>query len=323
MLLASTAGECLGVQSALGWVDRLVREGLAGEYREGSGDEASVLVRVEGRHDAYPVDGWEPLARGAWHRDGEVVLHDACGSGFDVHVSVVLGRPVLHARWRPDPRTRLASRLLRSRFHLLSRAVLVQYPVLWWAGVHGRSPLHVGGVEVGGAAALLSGPAGVGKSTLLTAAVGDGARAVGDNLCVSDGERIWGLVEPLRSEGGSGRRMPHGRRESAWPDRLPDLTPDQLLVLARGKGKELTLLPLKREDAVRDLIASTYAAGELRRYWTFCALLAAGTGLGPAHPPVTQTAERLAGRLPCRSLELPVLSAARPSGLRTCLETSS
>jgi hypothetical protein len=47
------------------------------------------------------------------------------------------------------------------------------------------------------------------------------------------------------------------------------------------------------------LVAGTYAAGELRRYWQFCATLALATGMGPAHPPVSEVAHDFAHRLPC------------------------
>jgi len=322
MLVVETAGEQLGISAAPRWVRRLAAEGLAGEGQLADGAAATVVTQVESSRTRFPVKGWEPLTRGAWHREGQVVLENACGSGFDLHLAVADGRPVFTARWRPAPSVRLAGIALRSRFHLLSRAVLVQYPVLWWAGVMGRAPLHVGGVALDGTTAVLAGPAGVGKSTLMESAVSDGAVAVADNLCVSDGERLWGLVEPLRSEHGQGRRMPHGRREACWPQRIPALRPEQLLVLRRGGGDSYEITPLNPDRAVRDLICSTYAAGELRRYWSFAALLAAGTGLGPAHPPVAETAERLVSRIPCRSLALPRLSAARPAGLRLCLENA-
>jgi hypothetical protein len=60
--------------------------------------------------------------------------------------------------------------------------------------------------------------------------------------------------------------------------------------------------------AARALVAGTYAAGELRRYWAFAATLALGTGLGPAHPAIVGEAERLAQSVPCLEVMLP----ARP-----------
>ena len=60
----------------------------------------------------------------------------------------------------------------------------------------------------------MTAPSGVGRSTLLLASSG-GSRATADNLAVGDGTTVWGLVEPVRVEGGGGRRMPHGRHEAA------------------------------------------------------------------------------------------------------------
>jgi hypothetical protein len=45
-------------------------------------------------------------------------------------------------------------------------------------------------------------------------------------------------------------------------------------------------------------------AGELRRFWPVAALLAAGTGRGPAHPPVADVAAGLTAALPCWTLRL-------------------
>lgn len=320
MQVLDTAGERLAIDLEPLWVRRLVTEAVAGESRPGADADATVVVRVERSRSAFRTEGWAQLARGVHHHDGCVVLRDACGSGFDVHVRVQEGRPVFTARWRPSLRVRAASLVLRSRFHLLVRAVLVQYPVLWWAGVMGRAPLHISGLTLGTTAAVLSGPGGVGKSTLLARAVAEGSRAVADNLCVSDGERVWGLVEPLRTEGGSGRRMPHGRREGPLPGRLASLRPDQLFVLRRSGGERFEIAPIDHEGAVRDLVCGTYAAGELRRYWPWAAVLAAGTGLGPPHPSVTATAEGLASSVACRSVGLPRLGAAGPADLRTRLE---
>jgi hypothetical protein len=52
-------------------------------------------------------------------------------------------------------------------------------------------------------------------------------------------------------------------------------------------------------------------AGELRRYWSLAATLAAGTGLGPAHPSVSRVCGSLAQQLPCFEASL-----ARGDGTR-------
>jgi hypothetical protein len=68
-------------------------------------------------------------------------------------------------------------------------------------------------------------------------------------------------------------------------------------VLERGPHTEVSAIG--SAEAARSLVAGTYAAGELRRYWAFAATLALGTGLGPAHPPVAAVAAGYADRLPC------------------------
>ncbi len=210
----------------------------------------------------------------------------------------------VYVRQRPPLTVQAAEVLLRSRFHLLMRELLLQYPVLWWAGVHGRVPLHASTWARKGHVTLLAGPSGVGKSTLLELELTSGGTATSDNVCVSDGRLVYGLVEPMRTESANGRRMPHGRRESPMPGRVPCLEPDRVVVLRRGAEPlpEVRLLPWER--AARALTAGTYMAGELRRYWGFAATLALGSGLGEAHPPVEAAARALARRLPCIEVSL-------------------
>ena len=61
--------------------------------------------------------------------------------------------------------------------------------------------------------------------------------------------------------------------------------------------------PVRTERAARALIAGTYAAGELQRFWPLVAHLALA-GLGPVHPPIEETATRLTESLPCYELTL-------------------
>jgi hypothetical protein len=56
--------------------------------------------------------------------------------------------------------------------------------------------------------------------------------------------------------------------------------------------------------AERGFVTNTYEAGELRRYWSYAATLAAGTGAGPAHPPVSKVASDFVAARPCFSLSL-------------------
>jgi hypothetical protein len=305
-----TAGERLEITCSLPWVADLISEGAAGELSR-NGGPASLEICVEEERRPFDTRGWPLLTRGAWARGGEVVVENACTAGFDVHVDCSGTRARLRFRWRPPARDRAAARVLRSRFHLLARCVLTQYPALWWAGVSGRVPLHASACTTEGATVLLTGPSGVGRSTLVLGEVQAGGQTTGDNVSVADATTVWGLVEPMRVEGGDGRRMPHGRNEACLRDRASSLVPDCVVVLRRGSSGEPALLPCSATAAARDLVTSTYMAGELRRYWGFAAVLAAGTGVGPAHPPIAEVANALATTLSCRELVL-----SRSPGLR-------
>jgi hypothetical protein len=99
--------------------------------------------------------------------------------------------------------------------------------------------------------------------------------------------------------------------------RAAALVPDSLVVLERRPGEETSLSPCGSETAARALVTSTYMAGELRRFWSFAAMLAAGSDIGPSHPPVADVAARFAAELPCFVLALgtepPQLGAALSS----------
>jgi hypothetical protein len=298
-----TAGVHLDVRCDLDWAARLITEGAAGEL--GNPDlHAAATVRVEADRHPFDTAGWRLLTRGAWERDGDLVLSDVCTTGFDLRVTLDAGRPAFAYRWRPRPRSRAAAWALRSRFHLLARAALIQFPALWWASELGRAPLHASAVETAAATVLVAAPSGVGRSTLLVRELEHGGRATGDNLGVSDGETVWGLVEPIRVDGGGGRRMPHGRREIPLAARAVSLRPAAVVVLERGDPGRSALVPCTPEAAARRLVTSTYMAGELRRFWPLAAELAAGTGRGPAHPRVADVAADLTAELPCWTLRL-------------------
>lgn len=308
--LLLTAGERLAIRCPQGWIARHVAEGADGCFIPGPADEATVRVRVEPDRGPFPVTGWQRLARDGWCDDGHVVLCDVATSGFDLHAWHDGAVPELVLRWRPPPRTRAAAVALRARARLLVQAVLLVYPVLWAASVRGRAPLHAAAATAGAAGpVLLVGPGGTGKTTLVTAEVADNGQATADNLVVGDGHRVWGVVEPSRGDTGHGRREPHGRRAGHLAGRVPVLDPATLVVLARGAGYLVEACPPR--TAARALVASTYAAGELRRYWGVHALLALGTGAGPAHPPVADTAAAFAGRLRCLRVELPRVRGER------------
>ena len=319
----ATAGERVCFESSLPWVMDLIVEGAGGELAPSDGRRASLRVDVGADRRPFDTSGWELLARGAWRRDGDVVLENACTSGFDLHLRHTPECAELTFRWRPPARERAAARALRSRFHLLARAVLMQYPVLWLAATRGRAPLHASACATGASTSLLTAPSGVGRSTLLIRELQAGGRATGDNIAVGDGSAVWGLVEPVRVEGGAGRRMPHGRNEAPLQHRLESLAPDCLVVLERGRLDEPLLSSCSADAAARSLVTSTYMAGELRRYWSFAATLTAATGVGPAHPPVMEVAKAFASRLPCFSLSLGRTSHARLTDLLEAVEVAA
>jgi hypothetical protein len=313
--LLNTAGEQLAIECDLPWVADLIEESAGAELVKVGTTSSSIRIRIEAERRPFDVRGWVPLTRGAWHREGRVVMEDPCTAGFDMLASCDDDGARFTFRWRPNPRSRAAGLALRSRFHLLARAVLVQYPAMWWAGARGRAPLHASAFSTGAVTPLLAGPGGVGKSTLLFRELAEEATAIGDNLCVSDGATVWGLVEPLRIEGGPGRRMPHGRREASFPSRARELVPDRVVVVRRGSSEAPAVRPCDPDAAARWLTAGTYMAGELRRFWGFAAALSLGTGAAPPHRPVGLTASSLARRLPCIEVTLGRLPGVRLSEL--------
>lgn len=283
----------------------------------GAAAAAAIHVRVECSKDAFDLPGQRPVTRGTVGDGSRVAMTDACGSGLDLLFEPSPGVLTVTARPRPAARHRALRLAAPARTELLWRAALVQYPALWWAGVHSDAvPLHVSAARVGGAGVVVAGPGGVGKSTLLHGLARDEGVPVSDNLCTYDAQLLHGLSEPVRVEAGSGidrhpsqrGRMPHGRVEQVWPVREPALRPSLVLVLSRGNGPHTTVSPTSSEAAARTLTAGTYAAGELRRYWSFAATLALGTGLGPAHPAVAEQARHLTRQGRC----VEVVLASRP-----------
>jgi hypothetical protein len=313
--ILQTGGERVELDCRCRWLADVLEEGAAGELRPASPGPVDVRVTVEDTAAAFDASGWEPLTRGAWRRPGQVIVRDACSSGLDLLVRAIDDTLDVRARWRPSAAVRGANALLRSRARLLLREVLLQYPAIWWAGRRGRAPLHASVCTLpqdhAAPTALIAGPGGVGKSTLVQAELAAGGSSTCDNLCTSDGHRAWGMVEPLRVEidrrvasAPVGRRMPHGRRETQWPSRIAALTPDVLIVLRRGTDEMPVVRPLDPDQASRVLVTGTYMAGELRRYWQFAATLALGTGVGRAHPAVEEVAGALAAQLPCLEVVL-------------------
>ncbi len=340
----TNAGERLGIDCDVDWIGALIVEAADGGLNEGDPGSGTVLIRVEATRDPFDTAGWEPVARGAHGHERSLVLRNLLSTGFDLRVEPDTDaggaggavRFTFTFRWRPGRRERAMALALRSRFHLLARSALLRYPALWAAGTRApsRAPLHASACTAGvGGVALLAGPGGVGKSTLVAKELAAGGNAIGDNVCVSDGASAWGVVEPLRVEGGTsaglpwtallrsparsagGRRMQHGRREAHMPGRVASLAPDRLVVLRRGVSATASVQPCSPEAGARALVAGTYMAQELRRYWAFAATLALGTGIGPPHPPVAQVAGTLARDLPATLIVLPNKPGPRLSEL--------
>lgn len=307
------AGERLLVDCRPHWLLSIIGEACGNALQPGTDDDPDIHLVVTDAVAPFELKGWDPLTRGAYHRAGNLVLINACGSGFDLRFTVspngAHAKIRIEARYRPPTRDRVAALALRSRFHLLTRAVLVQYPALWVAGTRGRMPLHAAALRTDQEVLLLAGPGGVGRSTMLLEAlglleaVGNTGRACSDNLSVSDGQAVHGLVEPIRIEGAAGRRMPHGRGERELPSRAKVLVPDRVVVLRRARGGVPVVRPITARRAADVLTAGTYMAGELRRYWAFAATLALATGRGPACPRVTDVATAFA-RLPAVEITL-------------------
>lgn len=300
MRAVTTAGEHVAVDCDVPWLSTLLAQAAAGELAETAGSGETVRLQVQADRRPFGRDGWELVGRGAWAAPPRALIEDACSSGFDLQVEP--RGPVLHvaARYRPAPRTRAANTLLGARFRLLAAQTLLHYPALWWASVRGRVPLHVSVTAGADGVTMIAGPGGVGKSTMLAAGLKQGERATADNLCACDARHAYGVVEPLRVDGGRGRAAaPHGRSEHTLPGRVPSLEPDRLVVLRRATGPRASAGPLSSAEAARELVAGTYMAGELRRFWAFAGTLALATGTGPAHPDVHGIAVSLADRLPC------------------------
>ncbi len=311
-----TGGEHLTVTCDLPWVADRIAAAADGRLKQRPGREPTMHVVVERSTHPFTTDGWSRLSRDAWASDGQVVVRDVVTSGFDMRLRFGDSVPEVAFRWRPPVRTSAAALVLRSRARLLLRAALLQYPVLWVASLRGRAPVHASACTAGQLGpALICGPSGVGKTTLVEEEVRAGGFAASDNLGIGDGETLWGLVEPVRSEHGRGKTAPHGRREMTLAHRVDSVRPGLLVVLRRG-----TAVRVQRSDpadAARALVASTYAAGELRRYWQLHALLALGTGVGPPHPRLPEVAAAFAARSQCLTVELPHVRGIRLADVLT------
>jgi hypothetical protein len=324
MRAVSTAGEHVVVDCALPWLTSLLADSTGGELADAPTAGASVHIEIQPSRRPFDHRGWTLIGRDSWALGSAALMVDACSSGFDLLVAP--RGEVLHvmARYRPSPRTRAANIALIRRFRLLAGQTLLHYPALWWASVHGRAPLHVSVTSDAASVTMVAGPGGVGKSTMICAGLRQGEIATADNICACDGNAAHGLAEPVRVRGAAGRSTTtHGRSEQPLPRRIPWLIPDRLVVLRRASAATpASVGQLSPAEAARVLVAGTYMAGELRRFWSFAATLALATGIGPAHPDVTGIAGALAARLPCLEVSVadgspsPLGELLRPAGAR-------
>jgi hypothetical protein len=310
-MLLRTAGQRVAVDGTAG----TLREVIAATGAEHVGTELSadlpnITVSLERSRRRFATGGCEIVTRGAWaNQRGEALIESVGGSGFSQLWSVDEDGLHVRSRWTPTVAEAAASRLLPARFRALRAQVLVHYPALWLAIQQGFAPLHVSVVEIGGVSVLLAGPGGVGKSTLVARELAAGARATCDNIAVCDGIVAHGLAEPLRlpaelAGASSGPRTTHGRREQLWNARVRSLRPSLVVVVRRGVKGGPQVRPIGPGTALRGIVAGTYAAGELRRFWPLVATLAMATGCGPVHPRIEEIAETLTSRLPCVELRL-------------------
>ncbi len=296
-----TAGETVAIECLHPRFWPLIVEAAGGCLVDSEPARATVEVVIEKERSPFVEAGAAAVTRGVVRHGGAIVFDDACASGFSLLVRPRDDVLLVRARYVPKPTIRLAAYALRTRFLLIARAVLLQYPVLWWAGVHGHAPLHVSALTAGPAVVALAGPGGVGKSTLLHRELAHGAIATSDNVAVSDGVDVYGLAEPIRVEGTEGRRTTHGRREAAWPaaSHASVLRPDRVAAVRLADVPAPSVKRVRPDVVARSLITGTFMAGELRRYWAFAAALASATGVGPAQPQVEHVAVELATALPC------------------------
>ena len=83
-----TAGERVELTCAVPWIADILTEGAAGQLTAGDDSTPDVRVTVERGSAAFDITGWRVLTRGAWCRQGQVIISDACSSGLDLQVTV-------------------------------------------------------------------------------------------------------------------------------------------------------------------------------------------------------------------------------------------
>lgn len=306
--MLDTAGERIRFDVAIGWIADLIEESAGSTLApDGGGTVRDATMEIVVERDRRPFRGGTTAGRGVRVSGNDVVIENAAQSGFDWLIRTGVSPAQFVMRWRPRPEIR-ALRASPARWRLRLGAALTQHPALWRATTAARTPLHAACVRIEQGTALVVGTPGAGKSTVLAAEMAAGGAAVGDNLCVADPQTVWGVAEPFRidpafvPEDAIALPATHGRVSIASETRIPSARPDVVVVLSRGAATDVADQDPSR--TARLLVTSTYACGELRRFWPLAATLAMTTGLGPALPPVLPVARALVDRLPCVGVTL-------------------
>jgi hypothetical protein len=328
-----TGGVEFHTASAVEWAGKELQTVLSGAPQEAL-TFGRVRLGIESSGSAFATDGMLRFSRDVYgDGKGVAVVRNTATSGFDVRVEVAESETRIAARWRPGRQEQVLSRVMKARQRLLLAQALVHYPALWQASLQDSAiPLAACVLTIEGKGVLLTGPSGVGKSTLVGQELAAGAVAVSDNLAVVGDDRVaHGVVEPIRADFSllppgiatpiPGRKTTHGRGEGHLAHRADSVRIDAV-VLLRRTGATPGATKADPRDAARELAAATYTAGELRRYWPLAAALAVATGRGPVHPPITETTLRICEAVPCLELELGSAPGARLRDTLSDLETA-
>jgi hypothetical protein len=86
--------------------------------------------------------------------------------------------------WALDTDRRVGARVALGSVPPHEHAVPLRTLLSWWAGAHGLALVHAAAASLHGAAVLVVGPPGAGKSTLALALEQDGWDVLGDDYCV-------------------------------------------------------------------------------------------------------------------------------------------